>query len=501
MDADVCWMRVSSRLGRRDGMGKRGWHELLGEGRDAGAKIDKAWLKAPSAFHYVHYNRFNPFRIGAGLAGNRSDRKVCEWEWRVICNLFMHIFVMSPSTVVPSSPSRAVSRLQTLVLALCLALAPAIAIGFGRFAYALVLPAMKTDLGWSFSQAGSMGTANALGYLIGALATGPLLRFVGPRPLMLIGLGLSVVALWGAASTSAFTALLFFRGLVGFSAAPTFICATGLAARLGSNAEENALAMGLTICGPGIGTILTGTLVPLLLEGEASRWPRAWGAMGLLGVLAFAVVIIASRGMSGGGTATNESEHVEEKAKARGGLGFAYFSYFLFGLGYIAYMTFLVAFVRGLNASSGTVSLVWTCLGVAMLASSFAWKGQLAKNRGGFAMMLMGVGGAVCALLPLISGTLPALLISAIGFGATTMPVVTAITVLVRRHLPAARWNGSIAAVTAVFAVGQSLGPLAAGQLSDHFGASASLWWSAGVLGLAAIAALGQKPYKDAAQG
>lgn len=87
--------------------------------------------------------------------------------------------------------------MQTLVLALCLALGPAVGIGFGRFAYALVLPAMKTDLGWNFAQAGAMGTANALGYLVGALATGTLLRVVGPRPLLLLGLGLSVAALWG----------------------------------------------------------------------------------------------------------------------------------------------------------------------------------------------------------------------------------------------------------------------------------------------------------------
>lgn len=382
--------------------------------------------------------------------------------------------------------------MQTLVLALCLALGPAVGIGFGRFAYALVLPAMKTDLGWNFAQAGAMGTANALGYLVGALATGTLLRVVGPRPLLLLGLGLSVAALWGASLTYAFGALLFFRALVGLSAAPVFICATGLAARLGRNTEENALAMGLTICGPGIGTILTGTLVPLLLDGDASHWPRAWGTMGALGLLALLVVALASRGMTGENRVEDEAS--EEDSIQRSDLRFTYFSYFLFGLGYIAYMTFLIAFVRGLNASSGTVSLVWTCLGVAMITSSWGWKAQLAQNRGGQTMALMGLGGAVCALLPLISPSLLVLLVSAVGFGATTMPVVTAVTVLIRRHLPAHSWNRTIAGVTAVFALGQSLGPLAAGRLSDHFGASASLWWSAAVLGLAALAALGQKP-------
>jgi len=50
-----------------------------------------------------------------------------------------------------------------------LAMGPAVALGLGRFAYALLLPAMRADLGWSYAVAGAMNTANAIGYLIGAL--------------------------------------------------------------------------------------------------------------------------------------------------------------------------------------------------------------------------------------------------------------------------------------------------------------------------------------------
>ncbi|MBV9469483.1 MAG: YbfB/YjiJ family MFS transporter, partial [Abitibacteriaceae bacterium] len=53
-------------------------------------------------------------------------------------------------------------------LALGLCLAPAVAIGFGRFAYALILPAIRINLGWSYAQAGGLNTANAVGYLLGA---------------------------------------------------------------------------------------------------------------------------------------------------------------------------------------------------------------------------------------------------------------------------------------------------------------------------------------------
>ena len=38
--------------------------------------------------------------------------------------------------------------------------------GFGRFAYGLILPAMRADLGWTYAQAGWLNTANALGIAI-----------------------------------------------------------------------------------------------------------------------------------------------------------------------------------------------------------------------------------------------------------------------------------------------------------------------------------------------
>ena len=50
-----------------------------------------------------------------------------------------------------------------------LAVGPAVALGLARLAYALLLPAMPTDLHWSFGESGSLNTANAAGYLIGAL--------------------------------------------------------------------------------------------------------------------------------------------------------------------------------------------------------------------------------------------------------------------------------------------------------------------------------------------
>ena len=59
---------------------------------------------------------------------------------------------------------------RPLLAALALALAAAVSLGLARFSYALLLPPMRADLGWSYFTAGAMNTVNAAGYLVGALA-------------------------------------------------------------------------------------------------------------------------------------------------------------------------------------------------------------------------------------------------------------------------------------------------------------------------------------------
>ncbi len=61
------------------------------------------------------------------------------------------------------------ARSALLRQALALSMGAAISLGITRFAYGLLLPPMRDDLGWSFTLAGSMNTANALSYLLRAL--------------------------------------------------------------------------------------------------------------------------------------------------------------------------------------------------------------------------------------------------------------------------------------------------------------------------------------------
>src|SRR3954465_7052114 len=89
-----------------------------------------------------------------------------------------------PPPPVPPRPS-------LLGLALALSLGAAVSLGVTRFAYALLLPPMREDLHWSYALAGAMNTANALGYLVGALITPRLMDRNGTSRLLIAGSALA----------------------------------------------------------------------------------------------------------------------------------------------------------------------------------------------------------------------------------------------------------------------------------------------------------------------
>lgn len=85
--------------------------------------------------------------------------------------------------------------MRSLWPAVGLGLGVAVGNGFARFSYALLLPAMRDDLHWNYAEAGWLNTANALGYVVGAVSGYVLLREARPSQLFIVGLLVTVVML------------------------------------------------------------------------------------------------------------------------------------------------------------------------------------------------------------------------------------------------------------------------------------------------------------------
>ncbi|EED98996.1 major facilitator superfamily MFS_1 [Burkholderia multivorans CGD1] len=181
-------------------------------------------------------------------------------------------------------------------LAVRLSLGSAIALGLARFSYALLLPAMKADLAWSFAQAGAMNTANAAGYLLGALAFPALSRRWRPDALLGAGCILTAVLMAACGVVAGTNLLLAQRLLTGIGSALIFISGGVLAARLASAVPRDAgLMLGLYYGGTGWGIVVSSILVPLTLSNGPRGWQFAWFALAFACALFAAVAIGAAR--------------------------------------------------------------------------------------------------------------------------------------------------------------------------------------------------------------
>ena len=344
-----------------------------------------------------------------------------------------------------------------------LSLGPAVANSFARFAYALLLPAMRSELGLSYSQAGSLNAANALGYLAGALFSAAYVSRLGNRRLFSAGMVVTVMALVGSGLVDAFGAQLGLRAVAGAGGAMVFICGAVLASNLFPERPDlSSGAIAVYFGGAGAGILLSGVGIPWLLAAAGDgAWRSAWLAIGIVSTL-FAIL-----GIRAAALIEEPSSGARNSPWPIGAFHAALGSYFLVGIGYIVYMTFVVAWMVSQGASALDVALTWGTLGVATMLAPIAWRVPRsrwppAKTLAATAIVL-GAGAA----MPLYSTSLPAMVLSAFLFGAAMFTAPTAVTDLVKTSLPRTAWGSAVAVFTVVFAIGQAIGPVVAGWLAD----------------------------------
>jgi predicted MFS family arabinose efflux permease len=373
--------------------------------------------------------------------------------------------------------------------AAALALGAAVSLGLARFAYALVLPAMRADLGWSYTVAGAMNTVNAAGYLAGALALPWGLARFDARRLFLGGCVGTVLALALHGAVTSDAALYLLRFVSGITSAATFATGGLLAARIGG--ARPGMVLGLYYGGTGVGIVASALLVPPLAGRDAAHaWQGAWWALAAAALLATAIAATATRSLAAPPIAAAQRAPVRWNSFALGLAG-----YFAFGLGYIGYMTFIVTLLREQRVAPASVTAFYVLLGLAVIASSWLWAGLLQRWRGGGPLALLNALLAVATVLPVLSTHPAAVFASGALFGAVFLSVVASTTAFVRHNLPPAAWPAGIAAFTIVFAAGQIVGPTATGWIADGSGGLVrGLAWSAAALAAGALLAALQRP-------
>jgi predicted MFS family arabinose efflux permease len=375
-------------------------------------------------------------------------------------------------------------------LILILSLAPTVGLGIGRFAYSLVLPDMRDALQWSYSAAGFMNTINAAGYLAGALLASKLIKRFGLIAAVRWGTLACVVSLALCALSGNFIVLSFARLLAGFGAAFGFIGGAALAATVAQSRPARAnFLLSLFYAGPGLGILSSGLVAPFTLQafGPGSWW-IVWWALTLLSIAMTLPLLLTSVDANAG-----IADAVPAKFTVKPVLIYLA-GYFLFGVGYIAYMTFMIAYVRDGGGGAAAQSAFWCLIGLSAFVTPWLWRRVLAMDRGGLATaIILGVN-AIGAALPLFGHSPLLLAASALVFGVSFFALVGSTTAFVRFNYPPAAWPTAIAAMTIAFGIGQTLGPIAVGAITDAMGSlSYALNVSAAMLAVGAVLAAFQR--------
>jgi predicted MFS family arabinose efflux permease len=365
--------------------------------------------------------------------------------------------------------------------------------GFARFAYGLLLPAMKSEMGWNYAQAGWLNTANALGYIVGAVLTMVLIRRISPSRLFAFGLIATTLALFATGLNTALWWQTAWRILAGIFGAMSFSTAGALTAGLfKDDRRRNALAIAILFgTGGGFGIVLVGAGLPLMLEVYGSgAWPMGWLIIGAVSLLFLPLGLWAAFQLRPPAQKQTSNARLPLRRMLPEMAGYAGF-----GLGYIVYLTFLSAWMTEQAASGYFIALVWIVLGACISFSPLVWRPILERHASGLPLAMILTCIAVGSALPVVLPNGPALLISAVVFGLSVFMAPGAVTSFARQNLPPESWGQAISLFTVVFAVAQTLGPYGAGLIGDAFGnIGISLLVAAGLLLVGAFIALLQKP-------
>lgn len=374
---------------------------------------------------------------------------------------------LKPPLAIHPDPQSLAAR-RPFLTAFALSLGAAISLGLSRFSYALLLPPMRADLGWSYLLSGSMNTGNALGYFIGALVTPLLMRRYRAQTALVGGALLAGVIMMLSGLVVDANLLIVQRVLAGIASSFIFISGGVLAARLSMLHPQRAgLLIGIYYGGTGFGIALSALLVPLALSiasahGAAHAWQWAWVALGAVCLLATLVMALPSARIDGTPSAPGAHGNFRLRPFAFGLAG-----YLMFGVGYIGYMTFVIALLKEQGMSASSITCFYLMLGLAVMASSRVWARMLDHFKGGQSMAILNGLLGLATILPALTAAPPLMFASGVLFGGIFLSLVASTTALVRHNLPAHAWSSGISAFTTVFALGQIIGPSVIGWIAD----------------------------------
>ncbi len=358
----------------------------------------------------------------------------------------------------------------------------AVAMGLGRFAFTPILPMMLADGVVDLPQASWLASANYLGYLLGAVACTlqPWLWSRLPRP---PAIRYAVLVRGGLLATGVLTLAMALpapalwptlRFAAGLASAVVFVFSSSWCMSQITRLGQPAMG-GVIFAGPGSGIVVSGLLVSSLV---AHHWSAA-NAWAVMGVLAFVLTAGVWPVLRGPGSDAERLVTLTTLPAGAHGSGASWhemawltLGYGMSGFGYIITATFLPVIARAALPGSVWLDLFWPVFGAgvmigALLATRVPLHGDRRRLLAGcYLVQALAVG--ISLLEPSVAGFVLSSLLLGLPFTALTFFSLQE----VRRLKPdtAASFMGLL---TAMYGLGQVLGPALVAVLLRHTGSPA----------------------------
>lgn len=358
----------------------------------------------------------------------------------------------------------------------------ALGMGIGRFAYTPMLPHMQEATAMSMAAAGYLASANYVGYFVGALlGTTSWLRW-SRRTLVRAGLVICVISTAAMSLTSDFLVWSVLRLVCGIASALLMVFVSSIVIEQLVLRQRPALNAVL-YAGVGSGIALSALTIEIAVRaGIPSVY--FWA---LLGLVAMPLALLAWRWIDEpprherptvAAVAATQPHHASRTLRWLVG------AYGLYGFGYVITATFLVLMLRQLPEGRAWENLAWCVVGLVAAPSNWFW-GKVAMRVGTYRALIAAylVEALGVALAALGTGVVAIVLGGALLGG--TFVSITALGLPAARALDPGHANRAIASMSAAFALGQTIGPAAAGAIADRLG---GLVWPSLAAALALLA-------------
>jgi MFS family permease len=332
-------------------------------------------------------------------------------------------------------------------------------IGLGRFAYAALVPGMIGEGHVDVAGAGYLAAANVAGYLIGAAGGGRIGRRFGLVPALRGSMIGTVLALAACAVPFSLLWLILARLAAGITGGFLMVLAApAVLARI--PAARRGSAGGILFTGIGLGITFSGVVVPLLADLGSGP---AWAVLAALAALltAFTWNAWPRDSMAPQAAVPGAAGMLRPRL---GLLGLAYASD---AIGFVPHTVYWVDYVaRDLGYGIGMGGLQWSLFGLGA-ASGPAVMGLVAQRIGfGRAFTAALAVKAAAVVLPVLSPSVPALVVSSVLVGALTPASASLAAGRITELMAAEKRQQTWARMTMLFALVQALGAVVMAELA-----------------------------------